>query len=116
MRVKTAVPRHRRKKRLLKAAKGFRGARHRLLRTMKDAVQRSMAHAYRGRKERKRDFRSLWIVRINAACRERGLKYSQFIGALEKKGVTMDRKTLAHLATHDPAGFDAVVALVRDNR
>ncbi len=113
MRVKTAVPRHRRIKRIKKAAKGFRGGRHSLLRTAKDAVQRSMSHAYRGRKERKRDFRSLWIIRINAACRERGTTYAQLIGALVRKGVGLDRKALAHLAMHDAAGFDAVVAAVR---
>ena len=114
MRVKTAVPRHRRIKRLKKAAKGFHAGRHRLHRTIKDAVQRSMAQAYRGRKERKRDFRSLWIVRINAACRQRGMKYSELMSALEKKGAGLDRKALAHLAAHDPAGFDAVVQLARE--
>lgn len=113
MRVKTAVPRHRRIKRLKKAAKGFRGGRSKLLRTAKDAVQRSMAHAYRGRKERKRDFRSLWIVRINAACRSRGTHYAEFIAGLARAGVAMDRKALAHLAMHDAAGFDAVVLTAR---
>jgi large subunit ribosomal protein L20 len=113
MRVKNAVPRHRRIKRLKKAAKGFRGGRSKLTRTAKDAVQRSMAHSYRGRKERKRDFRSLWIVRINAACRQRGTKYAELIGDLARAGIEMDRKALSHLATHDPAGFDAVINLVR---
>lgn len=113
MRVKTAVPRHRKTKRLKKATKGFHGGRRRLLRTMKDAHQRSMAQAYRGRKEKKRQFRGLWIVRINAACRERGLKYSQLIDLMGKKGIEMDRKALAHIATHDPAGFDALVGAVR---
>jgi large subunit ribosomal protein L20 len=113
MRVKTAVPRHRKVKRLKKATKGFHGGRRRLLRTMKDAHQRSMAQAYRGRKEKKRQFRGLWIVRINAACRERGLKYGQFVSLLAKKGIEMDRKAIAHLATHDAAGFDALVAAVR---
>ena len=114
MRVKTAVPRHRRIKRLKKATRGFHGGRRRLLRTMKDAIQRSMAQAYRGRKEKKRQFRGIWIVRINAACRDRGLKYSQLVAALQKKGVALDRKALAHLAMHDPAGFDAVVNAVRE--
>jgi large subunit ribosomal protein L20 len=114
MRVKTAVPRHRKVKRLKKAVKGFHGGRGRLLRTMKDAHQRAMAGAYRGRKERKRQFRSMWIIRINAACRERGLKYGEFVSLLAKKGIEMDRKALAHLATHDPAGFDAVVGAVRE--
>ena len=114
MRVKTAVPRHRRIKRLKKATKGFHAGRRRLLRTMKDAIQRSMAQSYRGRKERKRQFRGMWIVRINAACRERGIKYGQLISGLQKKGVPLDRKALAHLATHDSAGFDAVVNAVRE--
>lgn len=114
MRVKTAVPRHRRLKRLKKATKGFHGGRRRLRRTMKDAIQRSMAQSFRGRKEKKRQYRSLWIIRINAACRERGLRYGELVARLEKKGVALDRKALAHLATHDPAGFDAVVAAVRE--
>ncbi len=114
MRVKTAVPRHRRIKRLKKAARGFHAGRRRLLRTIKDALQRSMAQAYRGRKERKRQFRGTWIIRINAACRERGMKYGQLIAGLARKGIALDRKALAHLATHDSAGFDAVVNAVRE--
>ena len=113
MRVKTAVPRHRRLKRLKKATKGFHGGRRRLRRTMKDAIQRSMAQAFRGRKEKKRQYRSLWIVRINAACRERGLTYGKLVDLLKKKGVALDRKALAWLAMNDSAGFDAVVATVR---
>jgi len=113
MRVKTAVPRHRRLKRLKKATKGFHGGRRRLRRTMKDALQRSMAQAYRGRKEKKRQYRSLWIVRINAACRERGLKYGGLVDLLKKKGIALDRKALAWLAMNDSAGFDAVVAAAR---
>ena len=113
MRVKTAVPRHRRIKRLKKATKGFHGGRRRLRRTMKDAIQRSMAQAFRGRKEKKRQYRSLWIVRINAACRERGLTYGRLVDLLKKKGVALDRKALAWLAMNDSAGFDAVVATVR---
>jgi large subunit ribosomal protein L20 len=114
MRVKTAVPRHRRIKRLKKATRGFHGGRRRLLRTMKDAIQRSMAQAYRGRKEKKRQFRGTWIIRINAACRERGLRYGQLIAGLQRKSIALDRKALAHLAMHDPAGFDAVVQAVRE--
>ncbi len=114
MRVKTAVPRHRRIKRLKKATRGFHAGRRRLLRTMKDAIQRSMAQSYRGRKEKKRQYRSLWIIRINAACRERGLSYAALVDLLGKKGIGLDRKALAHLATHDAAGFDAVVAAVRE--
>jgi large subunit ribosomal protein L20 len=114
MRVKTAVPRHRRIKRLKKRTKGFHAGRRRLLRTMKDALQRSMAQSYRGRKERKRQFRGTWIVRINAACRERGLRYGQLVAGLRRKGIALDRKALAHLAMHDPAGFDSVVNAVRE--
>lgn len=114
MRVKTSVARHRRIKRLKKDVRGFHGGRRRLLRTMKDALQRSMAQAYRGRKERKRQFRGTWIIRINAACRERGIKYGQMIAGLAKKGIALDRKALAHLAATDPAGFDAVVNAVRE--
>ena len=114
MRVKTAVPRHRKLKRLKKATKGFHGGRRRLRRTMKDAIQRSMAQAFRGRKEKKRQYRSLWIIRINAACRMRGMTYAAFIDRLEKKGIVLDRKALAHLATHDAAGFDAVINAVRE--
>jgi len=114
MRVKTAVPRHRRLKRLKKATKGFHGGRRRLRRTMKDALQRSMAQSFRGRKEKKRQFRSMWIIRVNAACRTRGMTYSALMSALKKKGIPLDRKALAHLAMHDPAGFDAVVNAVRE--
>lgn len=114
MRVKTAVPRHRRLKRLKKATKGFHGGRRRLRRTMKDALQRSMAQAFRGRKEKKRQFRGIWIIRVNAACRTRGTTYSRLMDGLKKKGIPLDRKALAHLAMHDPAGFDAVVNAVRE--
>jgi large subunit ribosomal protein L20 len=114
MRVKTAVPRHRRIKRLKKATRGFHGGRRRLLRTMKDALQRSMAQAFRGRKEKKRQYRGIWIVRVNAACRERGLTYGRLVEGLRKKGISLDRKALAHLASTDPAGFDAVVRAVRE--
>ena len=114
MRVKTAVPRHRRLKRLKKATKGFHGGRRRLRRTMKDALQRSMAQAFRGRKEKKRQFRGIWIIRVNAACRSRGMTYSKLMSALKKKGIALDRKALALLAMHDSAGFDAVVNAVRE--
>lgn len=113
MRVKTAVPRHRRLKRLKKATKGFHGGRRRLRRTMKDAIQRSMAQAFRGRKEKKRQYRSLWIVRINAACRMRGLRYSALISGLQRANVMLNRQTLAEVAIHDPASFDKIVELVK---
>jgi len=109
-RVKRAV--HARKKRnaYLKAAKGFRGGRSRLLRTVKEAVDRSRVYAYRDRKVKKRDFRKLWIVRINAAARECGTTYSRLINGLNTVGIEMDRRSLADLAMHDMTSFKAVVA------
>ena len=114
MRTKNAVPRLRAKRRLLKRVKGFVGGRRRLLRTAKESVIRAGVFAKRDRRRRKRDFRRLWIIRINAACRERGLRYSQFIAGLEKIGCELDRRTLAEMAVLDPTGFDVVVSQVRD--
>ncbi len=110
MRTNPSVARHRRRRKLLKAARGFRGARSKQFRSAKDGVQRAMAYAYIGRKMRKRDFRSLWIQRINAAARQHGLTYSQLIGGLKKAGIELDRKALAELAVSDPAAFGRVVA------
>ncbi len=101
------------KKRLFKKVKGFVGGRRRLLRTAKEALVRSGVSAFRDRRARKRDFRSLWIIRINAAVRERGLRYSQFIHGLIKANIELDRKILAELAVHDPPAFDAVVEKVK---
>ncbi len=109
MRTTSAVPRNRAKKRLFQKVKGFVGGRRRLLRTATEALVRSGTYATRDRRLRKRDFRKLWIIRINAAVRERGLRYSQFIHALEKAQVQLDRKSLAEMAVHDPTGFDALV-------
>ena len=108
MRVKRAVHGRKRKKSLFKAAKGYRGGRSRLLRTVKDAVDRSRVSSYRDRKVKKRDFRRLWIVRINAAVREHGMSYSQFIYGLKAADIEMDRKTLAYLAMEEPALFAQV--------
>ena len=108
MRVKRAVHSRKRKNSLFKAAKGYRGGRSRLLRTVKDAVDRSREYSYRDRKVRKRDFRRIWIMRINAAVRERGLNYSQFIFGLKKAKIELDRKALAFLAIEEPALFDLV--------
>ena len=105
MRVKRAVHARKRKKFLFKAAKGFRGGRSRLLRTVKDAVDRSREYNYRDRKVRKRDFRRLWIMRINAAARIHGLSYSRLIYALKGAGIELDRKTLAYLAMEEPDLF-----------
>ena len=94
---------------VLKAAKGYRGGRHRLYRTAQEAVLKAGVYAYRDRRARKRDFRRLWITRINAACRERGITYSQFMNALIVAGIELDRKILAELAVSDPTAFGRIV-------
>jgi large subunit ribosomal protein L20 len=99
----------RRRKRVLKAAKGFRGFRSKLFRYAKDAVRKAMQYSYRDRKVRKREFRKLWTQRINAAVRAHGLSYSRFIEGLKAAGVEMDRKVLSDLAITDEAGFTAIV-------
>lgn len=108
VRVTNAVATHRRKKRLLKQAKGFVGDRKNHLRLTKDAVLRALAYNYRHRKERKRDFRSLWIVRIGAAAKINGISYSKFICGLKKAKCELDRKVLAEMAIRDPSSFAAV--------
>ena len=113
MRTRNNVARHKRRKRILKAARGFFGARKNLLRVAKDGVMRARNYAYTGRKLRKRDFRSLWIQRINAAARDNGVTYSQLMGMLNKSGVALDRKSLADLAVSDPAAFTRVVEVAR---
>jgi len=104
-----AVASHLRRKRVLKQAKGFRGRRKNTITSANAAVDRSMQYAYVGRKLRKRNFRALWIQRINAAVREHGLTYSRFISALERAGVEIDRKVLADLAVREPEAFKALV-------
>jgi large subunit ribosomal protein L20 len=99
-----------RRKRILLRAKGFRGARSRLFRYAKDAVYKAQQHEYYDRKKKKGQFRSLWIQRISAAVRERGLTYSRFIEGLNAAGVTVDRKILSDIAIHDSAAFDAIFA------
>ena len=99
----------RRRKRVLKQASGFVGGRHRLYRSATEAVDRSLTYAYRDRRQKKRDFRSLWIVRIGAAAHDNGTTYSRLMGGLKKAGVDLDRKVLANLAIMDPSGFAAVV-------
>lgn len=101
--------RRRRHNKFLKLAKGFRGGRSKLYRTARVMVLRAGRFAYRDRRVKKREFRSLWIVRINAASRSRGLSYRDLIGGLRKAGIALDRKILADMAVRDPAGFDAVV-------
>jgi large subunit ribosomal protein L20 len=101
------------RKRLLKRASGYVGGRRKLFRTAKETLARAGKFAFRDRRVRKREFRSLWIIRLNAACRERGLRYSQFIPGLEKANITLDRKSLSELAIHDPVAFDAIMAEVK---
>ena len=101
------------KKRLFRKVKGYVGGRGGLYRTAKETLVRAGVYAFRDRRVRKRDFRSLWIIRINAAARQRGLRYSEFIHGLAKAGLELDRKTLAEMAVADSAGFDAVVAQVK---
>ncbi len=114
-RARTGSARHRRKVRILKAAKGYRGARSKLYRTAKEAVTRASVNAYRDRRNRKRDFRALWITRLTAACRMRGMPYSRFICGLQAAGVALNRKMLSEVAIADPAAFDAMVELAKVN-
>lgn len=104
--------RHRRKK-ILKAAKGYRGGQSKLIKTASISVDRARMYAYRDRRARKRDFRKLWIIRINAAARENGLTYSRLMGGLHKAGIEIDRKILAEMAVNDPAVFSQVANLVK---
>ena len=109
MRTTKGAARTQAKKRLFKRAKGYRGGRGRLLRTVKETLVRAGVYAYRDRKVRKRNFRRLWITRINAACRMRDIRYSQLIDGLNKAGVELDRKSLSEIAVCDPKGFDVIV-------
>ena len=104
-RVKRGVTAKARHKKILKMAKGYYGARSRVYRVAKQAVIKALQYAYRDRRQRKREFRGLWIVRINAAARLYGLSYSRFMSGLKKAGITLDRKVLADLAVHDKIGF-----------
>ena len=104
-----AVPSRARRKRVFEAAKGFRGRRKNTITVANAAVDRSLQHNYVGRKLKKRNFRALWIQRINAACREHGLTYSRFISGLLKAGIEIDRKVLADLAVREPEAFKALV-------
>ena len=108
-RTKASSTAHKRKKRILKNAKGYRGARGSLLRIATEAVERGWQFAYRDRKNKKRTFRNLWIIRINSAVRPFGLSYSQFMGRLKKADVVLDRKVLADMAVNDPDGFRHII-------
>ena len=109
-RVKRGVTSHAKHKKVLKAAKGFYGRRKNTIRIAKQAVEKSLQYAYRDRKNRKRNFRALWVQRINAATREHGLTYGRFIDGLNKAGIEIDRKVLSDMAIHEPQAFAALVA------
>lgn len=109
VRVTYGAPRHRKKNRFFKRARGFRGGRSKLWRTVQESVRRAWWYAYRDRRVRKRQFRRLWIVRINAATRMRGLSYSRFIAGLKKSQIELNRKELSEIAIQEPAAFDALV-------
>lgn len=113
MRVKTNVARHARNKKTLKAASGYVGGRGRMLRLAKQSVLRAGMHAYFGRQERARRMRALWIQRIGAACVANGMSYSRFISAIKKKGVELDRKSLALIAMDEPKAFAGLVAMAK---
>ena len=112
-RANSTVPRHRRHRKIVKLAKGYYGARKSNFRSAKDAVQKAWQYAYRDRRTKKRNFRRLWIIRINAAVRLHGLSYSKFISAMKDKNIELNRKTLAHMAVHDPDGFAEIVNSVK---
>ena len=110
-RIKRSVNARKRRKKVLKLAKGFFGARSRLLRTATEAVNKAMKYAYRDRRARKREFRQLWIARINAAASDNNITYSRLIDGMKKSGIELDRKILAELAVNDPQGFAQVVTI-----
>ncbi len=112
-RVKGALMTRKRRKKTLKLAKGYFGSKHRLFKTAKQAVMKSGNYAYIGRKQRKRDFRRLWITRISAATRVNGMNYSTFMNGLKKAGITLNRKMLSEIAIADPAAFTALVEKAR---
>ena len=107
-RVKGALMTRKRRKKVLKLAKGYFGGKSRLFRTAKEAVMKSGQYAYIGRKQKKRDFRKLWITRISAGCKMNGMNYSSFMNGLKKAGVTLNRKMLSEIAIHDAAAFTAL--------
>lgn len=108
-----AVASRARRKKVFKQAKGYFGRRKNVWTVAKNAVEKAMQYAYRGRKEKKRNFRALWITRINAGCRQEGMSYSQFMGALKKNNIELNRKVLADLAMNHPEAFKAVVDQVK---
>jgi large subunit ribosomal protein L20 len=112
-RVKRGFKARRRRKKILKAARGFRGGHSKLYKTAYITLSRARQYAYRDRRAKKRDFRRLWIIRINAAARENGLSYSAFMGGLQKAGIDINRKILAEMAIYDPAAFSELASAAR---
>ncbi len=108
----SSVPRHRRHRKLVKQAKGYYGTRSRNFRTAKDAVLRALAYAYRDRRQRKRQFRRLWITRINAAARQHNVSYSRFMHGLAENRIELDRRMLADMAVNDPQAFETLVKTI----
>ncbi len=113
MRTTKGAARNKAKKRLFQKVKGYRGGRRKLLRSAKETLIRSGVYAYRDRRVRKREMRKLWIIRLNAAARMRGLRYSEFISGLRLAGIELNRKVLSDMAIHEPAAFDAVTEQVK---
>ena len=113
-RATSAVARNKRKKKIFKAAKGYFGGRKNLYKTPKDAVEKGWEHAYRDRKKKKRNFRQLWIARINAAVRQHDISYSRFINGLKEAGIELDRKAMADLAVRNPEAFAALVEQAKE--
>lgn len=113
-RVKGGMNKRKRHTKVLKQAKGYYGAKSKQFRTAKEAVMKSMAYAFRGRKQKKREYRNLWIVRINAATRAEGLSYSRFMNGLNLAGIEINRKMLAEMAVNDAAGFKALVEKAKE--
>jgi large subunit ribosomal protein L20 len=116
MKIKYAVSRHKRKKKIFKRAKGYYGNKKNRLRYATQQVNKSLSHAYTGRKDRKGDFRSLWIMRINAAIREHGINYSQFINGLSKAGINLNRKMLSEMAIKDPKSFKELAGIAKKSK
>jgi large subunit ribosomal protein L20 len=115
-RVKRGNVARKRRKKILKLAKGFRGSHSRLFRTANQQVMKALRNAYRDRRKRKRDFRRLWITRINAAARMHGLSYSQLIGSLKKANIQLNRKMLAQMAILEPAAFEQILAIAKQSK
>ena len=110
-RVKRGVTSHRRHKKILSQTKGHRGTKHRLIKRANESMIKSLAYAYAHRRERKGDMRRLWILRVNAACRARGITYSKFMDGLKKSGIEINRKMLADMAVREPESFSSLVAM-----